>query len=227
MPSTFYDRPLDGPMSYQMGDPTSQGYFDTAARLHEKSLQPAYEQALERTRQSFANRGFGGGGGMEKFAEMGLTQDYMGNLSNQRGQMALRSSDVGEQNRRRVEQRGWQVEDRDKRYQFLRDQEQRMRDDKEAANRSGMIGAIGRGVGTVGGALLGAYLAPPGRNLQGAALGANIGGSIFGGGSVQMPATPSPYPQADPAEADYNNWLMDQYAPQPDMGGYGPYAWEQ
>lgn len=217
MASQYFDRPLDGPASYQMGDPTSQSYFDTAARLHENSMQPAYEQAIDRTRQSFATRGFGGGGGMEKFAEMGLTQDYMGNLSNQRGQMALRSSDVGEQNRRRVETRGWQVEDRDKRYQYMRDQEQRMRDDKEAASRGAMIGQIGRGVGTIGGGIVGAYLGGP----MGAMAGAQLGGQLLGGGGGgqgggPMPAYPSPYQGYDQGyDPEMDSWLMDQYAPDP------------
>lgn len=225
MTPTFMDRDLSGPTSYKMGDPTSQSYYDTSVGLQKRAMQPAYEQALDRMRGSFASRGFAGGGGMEKFAEMGMSQDYMGRLGDYAGKAALRASDVGEENRRRVETRGWQVEDRDLRYKKLQEQEQRMREDKEAAARSGLIGGIGRGVGMVGGALIGAYAGGP----MGAMYGANLGSQLMGGGGAQMPAYPSPYQGVDPGyDPEMDSWLMDQYAPAPDMG-YGeqplPY-WE-
>lgn len=126
----------------------------------QRSLKPAYQAALQQTRQNFSNRGLMDSGiGLQ--GELGLQQDYLGKLANTATQAATRGADVGEENRRRLEQRSWAVEDRDKQLAYL----------KEQADRAEAAAGADRWAGLIGGAA----------GAAGSALGGPLGGLLAGG----------------------------------------------
>ncbi len=218
MPYGFNEPDLTGGLGGRakiMGGPGSQEYYDTANNLYESGIKPRYNEALSELSQSYAGRGFDSAPGMERMASLGLRQSMLGDISKNRASTALRASDVGEQSRRREQDRGWQVEDRDLRYKFLKEAEDQRRADADAQSLSGMIGGIGRGVGTLAGAAAGYGMAGP----MGAMMGGNLAGQAMGGGGGGMgayPMKPSPY-----YGFDYGAGGYEDYGGEGDFYGFG------
>ena len=164
----------------------SPAYQDAIMQNTQRLLQPAYTNALHGTQQSFSDSGQLGGG-LNKAAELGLDQSYLGKIGDAATNAATQGADLAEQNRQREEQRGWQVQDRDLNLNYLKDQANRQQD---MSNQQQWAHLIGQGAGAVG-AVGGAMLAGP----PGAAAGAKIGEGVGGGlGSLVTPKTASnPY----------------------------------
>lgn len=136
----------------------SPEYQSAIMEQTQRSLKPAYQAALKQTRQNFSNRGLMDSGiGLE--GELGLQQDYLGKLASASTQAATRGADVGEENRRRLEQRSWAVEDRDKQLAMLKDQADRAEAQAGADRWAGLIGGAAGAAGTMIGGPLGGMVA--------------------------------------------------------------------
>lgn len=168
----------------------SPEYQSAIMEQTQRSLKPAYQAALKQTRQNFSNRGLMDSGiGLE--GELGLQQDYLGKLASASTQAATRGADVGEENRRRLEQRSWAVEDRDKQLAMLKDQADRA---ESAAGADRWAGLIGGAAGALGSAV-------------GGPLGGLLGNALVPKGQVAgVPDTLAPELPGDP----YDNYMLEQ-----------------
>jgi hypothetical protein len=122
------------------------------------SLKPAYTSALNRLRQSYASRGLLDSG-LGAAAEMGMSQNYLGQIGDVANRAAIGGADLAENNRQRLEQRGWQVQDRDLQLQALRDQADRAERAAGQKQWADLIGGVAMAGGTAAGGPFGAYLA--------------------------------------------------------------------
>ncbi len=137
------------------------GYQANIVQGAANQLKPQYNIAIKNARQSMANRGMLRGG-LEQSAEGQINQDYRGQIANVANQAATHSADLGEQERVRQEQRGWQVQDIQR---ALQQRQNELADEKAAQEQAMWADLIGTGVGTVGtvyGGYLGGKLAKEG-----------------------------------------------------------------
>jgi hypothetical protein len=148
---------LDRPSS---GAPGSDEYQQNIVNRTTRSLKPAYQSAMRGLDQQFASRGLQDSG-LAGEAQMGLSQDYLDRLAGVSEDAATRGADVGEENRRRLEGRGWDVEDRNVKMDWLRQQSQEARDAAAQAQWADLLGGLAGAAGS--------YVAGP------------IGGSLAGG----------------------------------------------
>lgn len=123
-------------------------------------MKPAYISALNKMRQTFASRGLSDSG-IAGAGEMGMAQDYAGQLGQAANRAAIQGADLAEQNRQRLENRSWQVQDRDTQLAYLKDQADKA--EQAAANKQWMdliSGAAMAGgtamAGPMGGMMVGA-----------------------------------------------------------------------
>ncbi len=129
--------------------PQDQGYQQAATAGYAASQRPAYNRALQGLRTDFNSRGMGDSG-LEAQGQMDLQNQYLNGVGQFRQQAGLRGADVGMENQRLQQARDWQVQDRDKQYQYL----QQMMDMQKQQNNQQQLGSIygglGQGLGTLG-----------------------------------------------------------------------------
>lgn len=132
------------PQALTSGSPE---YQEAIVGQAERRLKPRYQQSLDSTRQRFASRGLMDSG-LGAQAELGLRQAYLDQLGEVGTQAAIRGADVTEQNRRREQERGWQVEDRN----MLEERLRRQADMEESRANNQIWGSlIGGAAGGFGG----------------------------------------------------------------------------
>lgn len=122
------------------------GYQSNIVQGATNQLRPQYNIAIKNARQSLANRGMLRGG-LEQDAEGQINQDYRGQVANIANQAATHSADLGEQERVRQEQRGWQVEDI---MRALQQRQGELSDQKAQQEQAMWADLIGTGAGAVG-----------------------------------------------------------------------------
>ena len=144
MPGGLFDAPTGGAaVNLTSGSPA---YQDAIVQNTQRQLKPAYHNALNQTQQSWSDKGQLNGG-LDKAAQLGLQENYLGQLGNTATNAATQGADLAEQNRQREEQRGWQTQDRDLNLQYLKDQSNQQRD---MANQQQWMQLIGQGAGALG-----------------------------------------------------------------------------
>lgn len=170
---TVFDTPQTGtPPVMQTGDPQ---YQQQAVEGYAARTQPQYTAALKQLRQNYASRGLGESG-ISGLAELGLNQSHLQDINDFGRQTALTAADMGEQNRRRVQDRGWQVEDRNYHQSAL---DRLMADQNSRADAQRASQLIGQTAGTVGSAI-GAYYGGPGGAAVGGKAGSSLGDLVSG-----------------------------------------------
>lgn len=177
----LFDAPAGGSsVNLVSGSPE---YQDAIVSNTERRLKPQFKRANEQQQQLFASRGMLDSG-LGAQAGLGLREAYLDQLGGTAERAAVRGADTAEENRRRTESRGWQVEDRNMIEERLRRQAEA---EENRANQQVWGSLIGGAAGGFGG-LLG--------NVAGRAL--------FGGGQQQM--QPPPMDDGMPLYPD----LMDE-----------------
>lgn len=99
---------------------TDPQYQREAVRGVAQTLKPQYEEAVRQSRQRMANRGMLGSGA-DLYGQAQMGQGYTDALARTGIQAGMRSADIGEENRRRVEDRGWSVADQIRRAEFQKE----------------------------------------------------------------------------------------------------------
>lgn len=117
------------------------------------TLQPQYKRAIMQARQGLQNRGLSRSG-IALATEGDIGQQYRGELGRVAGEAATRSADLAEQNRRRLEERGWQETDLAKAMEERKRAMEAERETADADRWANLIGAATGGAGTA----LGYYL---------------------------------------------------------------------
>ena len=133
MPTNLFDAPTGA--GYDKMDPSApgtQGYENNIVSRATRNLKPAYQQAMGGLRQSYASRGLLDSG-LEGQAEGDLSQGYLNNLGGIAEGAATHGADVNEENRRRVQQRGWQTQDRDIQMNWLQQQANQAKEQADQA----------------------------------------------------------------------------------------------
>ncbi len=160
----LFDAPVGGSATnLKSGDPA---YQDAIVSNAERQLKPRYQQALNRTRQSFSDSGQLDGG-LDKQAQLGLQENYLGQVGDIATGAATKGADVAEENRRTQERRNWQVEDRNKEIERLNNMADRQSSDANRNMWANLIGGAASAVGGGVGGLLAKYLANRGKNPDG------------------------------------------------------------
>lgn len=135
------------------GSPMLAGSPEYSKRIVEQTAmatEPAYKQALRGMRQGMANRGVAGSG-LEIAARGGLEGQRLGQLTQAGMSAATAGADLNEQNRRRLEERGWSLED----YAKMAEERKQAREaEAEAQNQNLWNQLIAQAAGGVGGALV-------------------------------------------------------------------------
>lgn len=143
------------------GTPWGQHYNDVAMQGYEKNISPAYQTALRNTKQNLTARGMGSSG-MSAFADMDIRQKEAQDKSGFQQKLGMRRADLGEQNRQRLEQRSWQVQDRDIRYERYQEQLKEQRRQQQEDQKMQMFGQIAGGITGGFGSILGNWMGTPG-----------------------------------------------------------------
>jgi hypothetical protein len=142
----------------QSGTP---GYADTVVQNTARSLKRPYQAALTQVRQNMANRGMMEGG-LAGQAEGDLNQSYLDTLASAGEKAALKGADLAEQQRQRQQERDWNVQDLNRRYDEL-DKERKMQQDAADQNKwSSLLTTLG---GAAGSAVLGPLGGVAGKKL--------------------------------------------------------------
>ncbi len=122
-------------------------YQDAATKGYAAKQRPLYQGALQDIRNGFNSRGLFDSG-LEAQNEMGLQNQFLNDVGGFRQAAAFKGADLGEENRQREQQRGWQVQDRDMQYKYLKDMAdlQRQEADQQASGNlwNAGIGALGQ-----------------------------------------------------------------------------------
>lgn len=157
---------VDKPNGALAGSPEyEQNIVGRAAR----SLKPAYQSAMLGLDQAGASSGLLNSGVQETRRGM-LGEHFLNRIGDTASGAATRSADIGEENRRATERRGWQVEDRDMQMEWLREQADSEERRAQAQQWADLIGGVAGAAGTVVGGVYG--------GAPGAALGAGAGQSL-------------------------------------------------
>lgn len=161
----------------------------------QRQLKPAYQQALQQTRQNMSSRGLLDSG-LGAQAELGLQQGYLNKAADVATQAATQGADVTEQNRRAQQQREWAVQDRDIQLAELRDQAHRAEEQAGADRWANLLGGAAGAAGT----------------LVGTAVGGPLGGWLGGmlGNSTKGKQTPTAPSSTAPVSGPYNTGLGNQ-----------------
>lgn len=144
----------------------------------QRSLKPLYQNALRNTRANIASRGLTDSG-IALDSERNLQQGYLGQMADAATKAATGGADLAEENRRRLENRGWAVEDRDLALAQAREQMDRQEKMAGAQTWADLLGGAAMAGGTALGGPLAGWLA--GTATKGA------------GSAMARAATPRPY----------------------------------
>lgn len=138
----LFDAPTGGAaVNLTSGSPE---YQNAVLGGFERRLKPAYASALKQTKQSFSDRGLGDSG-LQRAAELGLQEDYLGKLSDATTGAAARGADVAEDTRRFNVNRS----DRQSQLDYLKQEAQQNREDAARREWMNLIGQGGQAVGSM------------------------------------------------------------------------------
>jgi hypothetical protein len=166
-------------VNLQSGSPEYQQAIMGQAQ---RQLAPVYRNAMRQQRSNLQSRGLSDSG-IAIGAEQALSQDFAGQLSDIAARAATGGADLAERNRQRLEERGWQVQDRDLALQAEKDAMDRRERMAGSQIWADLIGGAAGAAGSLAGGPLYGLLAGP---AAGAAGGA-------GAAMASQAAKPKPY----------------------------------
>jgi len=156
--------------------PYSDRYIETAMKGQKADKAAIRKQALQEIAQDYASRGLTGSG-VAQLAGAQARQGFADQDTAFRQGLGMKAAMLGEENRRRLENRGWNVEDRNWRAEQERLQHERDLREADQEAQGGMWGNI---LGTAGSIVGSIYGGPAGGAIGGAA-GRRAGGMVGGG----------------------------------------------
>jgi hypothetical protein len=138
----------------QSGDPQ---YQQAAVKGYQASTQAPYQEALRRMQQGDAANGTLGSG-MDQLGQLGMAQQHQADIGGFAQKAALAGADVGEENRRREEQRQWQVQDLNRQWSQLQQEIASQQGFQTQQQGTQMLAGLAGGVGSmIGGPLAGGF----------------------------------------------------------------------
>lgn len=153
-------------VNLQSGSPE---YQQAITGQTQRQLAPIYRQALRQTRGNLQSRGLTDSG-IALDAERGLQQNFLGQMADTATRAATGGADVAEQNRRRLQERGWQTEDRDMALAAEREAMNRREEMMGAQTWADLLGGAAGAAGTALGGPLAGWLFGQGGKAAGGAM---------------------------------------------------------